>query len=117
MCRGAGSPVRAEIVANRQLTGVDELVIFLSAKGLPHGEINTQLAEVYGSAALPWTQNRLAGGPRRITSLPLDHSCARRCTTSSAIFRGGEGLCDNGPRDVSFPVAGQAAAARDGEPM
>ena len=52
MCRGAGSPVRAEIVANRQLTGVDELVIFLSAKGLPHGEINTQLAEVYGSAAL-----------------------------------------------------------------
>jgi hypothetical protein len=38
-----------KIVANRQLIRVDELVISLSAKGLPHGEINTHLAEVYGS--------------------------------------------------------------------
>src|SRR5947208_3008158 len=40
-----------KIVAKRQrrLTGVDELVISLSAKGLTHGEIVAHLAEVYGA--------------------------------------------------------------------
>src|SRR5689334_229192 len=40
-----------EIVAKRQrrLTGVDEMVISLSAKGLTHGEIAAHLAEVYGA--------------------------------------------------------------------
>jgi Transposase, Mutator family len=40
-----------KIVAKRQrrLTGVDELVISLSAKGLTHGEISAHLAEVYGA--------------------------------------------------------------------
>jgi hypothetical protein len=33
----------------RRLTGVDELVISLSAKGLTHGEIAAHLAEVYGA--------------------------------------------------------------------
>ena len=39
------------IVAKRQrrLTGVDDLVISLSAKGLTHGEIAAHLAEVYGA--------------------------------------------------------------------
>ena len=39
------------IVAKRQrrLTGVDDLVISLSAKGLTHGEISAHLAEVYGA--------------------------------------------------------------------
>src|SRR5438067_7414348 len=40
-----------KIVAKRQrrLTGVDEMVISLSAKGLTHGEISAHLAEVYGA--------------------------------------------------------------------
>ena len=40
-----------EIVAKRQrrLTGVDEMVMSLSAKGLTHGEIAAHLAEVYGA--------------------------------------------------------------------
>ena len=40
-----------KIVAKRQrrLTGVDEMVISLSAKGLTHGEIAAHLAEVYGA--------------------------------------------------------------------
>ena len=40
-----------KIVAKRQrrLTGVDEMVISLSAKGLTHGEICAHLAEVYGA--------------------------------------------------------------------
>ncbi len=40
-----------KIVAKRQrrLTGVEEMVISLSAKGLTHGEIAAHLAEVYGA--------------------------------------------------------------------
>jgi transposase-like protein len=39
-----------KIVAKRQrrLTGVDDLVLSLSAKGLTHGEISAHLAEIYG---------------------------------------------------------------------
>jgi hypothetical protein len=47
--RSRKSSFEPKIVANRQLTGVDELVISLSAKGLLHGEINTHLTRVYGS--------------------------------------------------------------------
>ena len=40
-----------KIVAKRQrrLTGVDDMVISLSAKGLTHGEVAAHLAEVYGA--------------------------------------------------------------------
>ncbi|GAB3976397.1 hypothetical protein GCM10029978_063170 [Actinoallomurus acanthiterrae] len=40
-----------QIVAKRQrrLSGVDEMVLSLSAKGLTHGEISAHLAEVYGA--------------------------------------------------------------------
>jgi transposase-like protein len=33
----------------RRLSGVDEMVLSLSAKGLTHGEISAHLAEVYGA--------------------------------------------------------------------
>lgn len=33
----------------RRLTGVDETVLSLSAKGLTHGEISAHLADVYGA--------------------------------------------------------------------
>jgi transposase-like protein len=40
-----------QIVKKRQrrLTGVDEMVLSLSAKGLAHGEISSHLAEIYGA--------------------------------------------------------------------
>ena len=49
--RDRDSSFEPKIVAKRQrrLTGVDELVISLSAKGLTHGEICAHLAEVYGA--------------------------------------------------------------------
>jgi len=49
--RDRDSSFEPKIVAKRQrrLTGVDELVISLSAKGLTHGEIAAHLAEVYGA--------------------------------------------------------------------
>ena len=48
-----------KIVAKRRrrLTGVDDMVISLSAKGLTHGEIAAHLAEVYGA--------RISGGRSR----------------------------------------------------
>jgi hypothetical protein len=36
----------------RRLSGVDEMVLSLSAKGLTHGEISAHLAEVYGAQFL-----------------------------------------------------------------
>jgi len=49
--RDRGSSFEPRIVAKRQkrLTGVDEMVIPLSAKGLTTGEISAHLAEVYGA--------------------------------------------------------------------
>src|SRR6201984_2694845 len=49
--RAGDSSFEPKIVAKRQrrLTGVDEMVISLSAKGLTHGEIAAHLAEVYGA--------------------------------------------------------------------
>jgi len=49
--RDRDSNFEPKIVAKRQrrLTGLEELVISLSAKGLTHGEIAAHLAEVYGA--------------------------------------------------------------------
>ena len=49
--RDRDSSFEPKIVAKRQrrLTGVDDMVISLSAKGLTHGEISAHLAEVYGA--------------------------------------------------------------------
>ena len=51
MPRDRDSSFEPKIVAKRQrrLTGVDDMVISLSAKGLTHGEIAAHLAEVYGA--------------------------------------------------------------------
>lgn len=45
------SSFEPQIVKKRQrrLTGVDEMVLSLSAKGATHGEISAYLAEVYGA--------------------------------------------------------------------
>ena len=59
-----GFEFRAEIVAKRQrrLTGVDEMVISLSAKGLTDGEIAAHLAEVYGAEVSKQTVARSPTG-------------------------------------------------------
>ena len=66
------------IVAKRQrrLTGVDDLVISLSAKGLTHGEISAHLAEVYGAEVSKQTiatiTDRVLDGMMEWQSRPLD---------------------------------------------
>jgi transposase-like protein len=49
--RDVAGSFEPQIVKKRQrrLTGVDEMVLSLSAKGLTHGEISAHLAEVYGA--------------------------------------------------------------------
>jgi len=67
-----------QIVAKRQvrLTGMDDLVISLSAKGLTHGEICAHLAEVYGAEISKQTitaiTDRVMDGLAEWQNRPLD---------------------------------------------
>jgi len=67
-----------QIVAKRQrrLTGIDDLVISLSAKGLTHGEISAHLAEVYGAEVSKQTittiTDRVMEGMAEWQNRPLD---------------------------------------------
>ena len=76
--RDRDSSFEPKIVAKRQrrLTGVDEMVISLSAKGLTHGEIAAHLAEVYGAEVSKQTittiTDRVMDGMADWQSLPLD---------------------------------------------
>ena len=49
--------------SQRRLTGVDEMVLSLSAKGLTHGEIAAHLAEVYGANVSKQTISTLIVDP------------------------------------------------------
>ena len=76
--RDRESSFEPKIVAKRQrrLTGVDEMVISLSAKGLTHGEIAAHLAEVYGAEVSKQTittiTDRVMEGMAEWQSRPLD---------------------------------------------
>src|ERR1700750_2218545 len=76
--RDRDSSFEPKIVARRQrrLTGIDELVISLSAKGLTHGEIAAHLAEVYGAdvskQAITAIADRVMEGLAEWQSRPLD---------------------------------------------
>ena len=76
--RDRGSSFEPKIVAKRQrrLTGVDEMVISLPAKGLTQGEIAAHLAEVYGTEVSRQTIAAITGrvmeGLAGWQSRPLD---------------------------------------------
>ena len=76
--RDRDSSFEPKIVARRQrrLSGVDEIVISLSAKGLTHGEISAHLAEVYGAevskATITAITDRVMEGLADWQSRPLD---------------------------------------------
>ena len=60
----------------RRLTGVDEMVLSLSAKGLTHGEISAHLAEVYGANVSKTTistiTDKVMDGMAEWSNRPLD---------------------------------------------
>src|SRR5487761_223271 len=76
--RDRDSSFEPKIVAKRQrrLTGVEDMVISLSAKGLTHGEIAAHLAEVYGAEvskqAITAITDRVMDGMAEWQSRPLD---------------------------------------------
>ena len=76
--RDRDSSFEPKIVAKRQrrLTGVEDMVISLSAKGLTHGEISAHLAEVYGAEVSKQTittiTDRVMDGMAEWQSRPLD---------------------------------------------
>jgi hypothetical protein len=76
--RDRDSSFEPKIVAKRQrrLTGVEDMVISLSAKGLTHGEIAAHLAEVYGAEVSKQTitaiTDRVMEGLAEWQSRPLD---------------------------------------------
>jgi putative transposase len=68
-----------QIVKKRQrrLTGVDEMVLSLSARGLTHGDISAHLAEVYGASVSKQTistiTDKVMDGMSDWQNRPLDH--------------------------------------------
>jgi putative transposase len=76
--RDRDSSFEPKIVAKRQrrLTGVEDMVISLSAKGLTHGEISAHLAGVYGAEVSKQTitaiTDRVMEGMAEWQSRPLD---------------------------------------------
>jgi transposase-like protein len=76
--RDRDSSFEPKIVAKRQrrLTGVEDMVISLSAKGLTHGEISAHIAEVYGAEVSKQTistiTDRVMEGMAEWQSRPLD---------------------------------------------
>jgi len=76
--RDRDSSFEPKIVAKRQrrLSGVDDLVVSLSAKGLTHGEICAHLAEIYGAEVSKQTistiTDRVMEGMAEWQNRPLD---------------------------------------------
>ncbi|GBQ03656.1 hypothetical protein SSP531S_51310 [Streptomyces spongiicola] len=76
--RDVAGSFEPQIVGKRQrrLTGVDEMVLSLSAKGLTHGEISARLAEVYGAEVSEQTistiTDKVMDGMAEWQNRPLD---------------------------------------------
>ncbi|CNF21443.1 transposase%2C Mutator family protein [Mycobacterium tuberculosis] len=76
--RDTAGAFEPQIVRKRQrrLTGVDERVLSLSAKGLTHGEISAHLAEVYGVQVSKQTistiTDKVMDGMAKWQNRPLD---------------------------------------------
>jgi transposase-like protein len=76
--RDTAGSFEPQIVKKRQrrLTGVDEMVLSLSAKGLTHGEISAHLAEVYGAQVSKQTvstiTDKVMDGMAEWQNRPLD---------------------------------------------
>jgi Transposase and inactivated derivatives len=72
----------------RRLSGVEDLVISLSAKGLTHGEISAHLAEVYGAQVSKQTistiTDRVLDGMAAWQSRPLDPGRSTRWSSLTA---------------------------------
>jgi transposase-like protein len=125
--RDRDSSFEPKIVAKRQrrLTGVDDMVISLPAKGLTHGEIAAHLAGVYGAEVSRQTITAITGrvmeGMAEWQNRPLDPACAvifidainvkiREGQAASRPIRLALGVTVDGGRDVLGLWAGEHGA-------
>jgi putative transposase len=89
--RARDSSFEPKIVAKRQrrLTGVEDMAVSRSAKGLTHGEIAAHLAEVYGAEASKQTittiTERVMEGMAEWQSWPLDPGRRTRWFSSTPL--------------------------------
>ena len=68
--RDRASTFEPKIVTKRQrrLSGVDEVVLSLYAKGLTSGEVSAHFAEIYGATVSKKTISRITGHAHRVAS-------------------------------------------------
>ena len=87
MPRDRDSSFEPKIVAKRQrrLTGVDDVVISLSAKGLTHGEIAAHLAEVYDAEVSRQTISTITD--RVMEGMAEWQSLAPGCGVCGGLYR------------------------------
>lgn len=112
----------------RRLTGVDEMVLSLSAKGLTHGEISAHLAEVYGAEVSRQTVSTItititititdtvmegmAEWQNRTPVLSLSRSKAQACAPDPTRLS----CVDCGVSNALLPLAVSGAHGRNGCP-
>jgi putative transposase len=91
-----------KIVAKRKrrLSGIDELVISLSARGLTTGEVAAHLAEVYGAQVSRQTistiTDKVVDGMAEWQNRPLDRS-TRWCSSTRSTSRSATGRSPTAP--------------------
>src|SRR3982074_310229 len=128
--RDRESSFEPKLVVKRQrrLSGVDDLVIWLSAKGLTHGEISAHLAEIYGAEVSKQTistiTDRVMEGMAEWQSRPLDPACVLSVVANVARWdaqmpRGGSNQMPGSVKKRYFELVreghmGAAAAPRGG---
>ena len=122
--RDRDSSFEPKIVAKRQrrLTGVEDMVISLSAKGLTHGEIAAHLQEIYGAEVSKQTitaiTDRVMEGMAEWQSRPLDpvyavvfidaiHVKVREGQVANRPFYLALGVTADGTRDILGLWAGE----------
>src|SRR5512135_1206825 len=112
--RDRDSSFEPKIVAKRQrrLTGVEDMVISLSAKGLTHGEIAAHLAEVYGAEVSNQTitaiTDRVMEGMTEWQNRPLD-------SVYPVIFIGGVNVKIRDGQVANRPIYLALGVTVDGE--
>ena len=100
--RDRDSSFEPKIVAKRQrrLTGVDDMVISLSAKGLTHGEISAHLLEVYGAEVSKQTitaiTERVMEGLAEWQASPWTR-CTQCCSSTPSTSRSARARSPTGP--------------------
>ncbi len=102
----------------RRMSGVDELVISLAAKGLTTGEIAAHFADVYGAEVSKDTISPDHRGGRRGAAAPGSRGrstrCTRSCSSTRSTSRSATARSSTGPSTPSSASPSPASATSSG---